>query len=143
MGILLTYQHSLNHPVTNEGHWDLKILHNGGLKKFKYYGQVRHNGGIDLKVVRGGGEGLLAFDSMSRKYSASVFQNWHRIHFLLHFHICCFSCFLSFKQKKIILILVKSPIECLCFSSLWKSQFLLMCSKEGCSWKWLPVKLPA
>ena len=57
MGILLTYQHSLNHPVTNEGHWDLKILHNGGLKKFKYYGQVRHNGGIDLKVVGGGGRG--------------------------------------------------------------------------------------
>ena len=27
----------------------------------------------------------------SQKYQASVSQNWHKMHFLLHFHVCCFS----------------------------------------------------
>ena len=31
------------------------------------------------------------FDPTFHRYSASVFQNWYKIHFLLHFHVCCFS----------------------------------------------------
>ena len=67
------------------------------------------------------------FDPMSQNYSASVFQNWHKIHFLLHIHVCCtiiiamnknfYVVYLNseFQIKKIILIFVRSPIEFLCF----------------------------
>ena len=34
---------------------------------------------------------LQTFDPMSQKYPANVFQNWRKTHFLLHFHVCCFS----------------------------------------------------
>ena len=49
-------------------------------------------GGVDLKM-----EGVRInpfqgnFDPMSRNYWASVFRNWLKMHFLLHFHICCFN----------------------------------------------------
>ena len=88
-------------------------------------------------------------------FIASVFQNCHKIHFLLHFHFCCFSIdrreqinfflwciyILSFKTKNN-LDSVKSPIVFFCFSLVliiktenvslqyetesWK-QILLMC----------------
>ena len=31
---------------------------------------------------------LPTFDPMPQKYSTSVFQNWYKIHFLIHFHVC-------------------------------------------------------
>ena len=34
---------------------------------------------------------LPRFDPMPKEYSAGVFQNWHKIHFILHFHVCYFS----------------------------------------------------
>ena len=79
-------------------------------------------------------QNLTTFDPMSQKYLASVFQNyWHKIHFLFHFHVCYFSnngyeliklfyvvyLHFQFQVKKIKLMLVKSPKEFLCFSSLW------------------------
>ena len=98
---------------------------------------------------------LLTFDQMSPKYSTIVFQNWHKIqdyffwfefqnintpHEMFYwmntkFHVVYL--YFEFKIKKIILILVKSPIAFLCCFSLWiinteKNCLLLMCSvKKG------------
>ena len=102
---------------------------------------------------------------MPQKYSASVFQNWRKIHFLLHFHACSFNnirhewinffmqCiyFLSFK-------LVRNwsnwpKAQFLCFSLLWitdnynnlnySQSFVNASCWKRCSWKWLSIKLPA
>ena len=55
-------------------------------------------GRVDLKMGWEGGGVILVpqkipnktsnFDPMSQKYSANAFQNGHKIHFLLHFHVC-------------------------------------------------------
>ena len=78
----------------------------GGWKNLVINGWVRNNGGVDLKVGGGRGRSILSkvilvpqkilnktliFWPMLQKYSASAFQNWHKIHFLLHFHACSFS----------------------------------------------------
>ena len=39
---------------TNGGYGDFEILNNGGWKKFIINGWVRHNGGVDIKMGRGG-----------------------------------------------------------------------------------------
>ena len=59
-------------------------------------GEERHGGGggvIHSKVNLAPQkmQKPLTFDSMSQKSSASVLQKWHKIEFLLNFHVCCFS----------------------------------------------------
>ena len=84
---------------------------------------------------------LPTFNPMSQKYSASIFQVWHKIHFFLHFHVCCFSnnkcewiklfmCYiyiLSFKSKKKILILVFLRFEII---NTEKVRLLFLCSAK-------------
>ena len=69
------------------------------------------------------------WSSVLKKILAIVFQNWRKIHFLLHCHVCCFK-INRYEWMKVFYgvfkfwvqikkILVKSPIEVLCFSLLW------------------------
>ena len=142
----------------NEGYEDFKILNNGGWRSLIINWWLRHNGAVDLKMGGwgGGGEGgvilsklILVPQKILNKSSTFwpnapkilsncipelPWQNWHKIHFLLHFHACCFSnnsfewisffmcCIyiLSFKLFKIRQVSsLKSLIEFLSFSSLW------------------------
>ena len=65
-------------------------------------------GGEDLEMADGGGEKVMHsklilmpqmiinknlhfWPNLSKILLTSVFQNWHKIYFLLHFHVCCFS----------------------------------------------------
>ena len=80
----------------------------GGWKNLIINGWVRHNGGVHLKM--GGGvilskvilvpQEILNKTStfwpnapkiLSKCISKLPWQNWHKIHFLLHFHVCSFS----------------------------------------------------
>ena len=83
---------------------DSKYWIMGGWKSLSINGWVGHNGGVDLKMGLIHSKVILVpqkiqryltklppFDPMPQEYSASVFQNWHRIHILLHFHACSFS----------------------------------------------------
>ena len=80
-----------------------------GWKKFNINGWVRHNGGVDLKMGPGGvifSKVILVPQKILNKTSTFwpnapkilskcipelPWQNWHKIHFLLHFHACSFS----------------------------------------------------
>ena len=102
---------------------------------------------------------LSTFDPVFQKCSISVFQNWHNIHFLLHFHVCCFSnnryewistflwCIyiLSSKSKKYSWYWSKALLNFFAMNyEHCKSQsFLNVFCLKKCYWKWLYVKLPA
>ena len=66
---------------------------------------MRGRAGVDLKMGVGDPfqsnftylAKLSTFDPMSEKYSAKVFQESHKTHFLLHFHVYCFRIWIEFE----------------------------------------------